>query len=1231
MRNLSRASSAPREVEQSDSKSLKFRKIALLYPAKDILERIRRDGGRDADSVNDIEPMFDEDRHRPSPLARDEEVRVIVAQDDNGVSLNRLLFDSRLATKDRSVASDATRPTAKILSFARPASRTGSAQRSSGGGTRQVPKDSGNRLAPVQSTTSSSSSGFFGHSNQIRRMPPYVSLADARNDPHMPIEDTKDEMDSWLDCVFGKGQMRYKGENTKVHVLQRQPVDPKLAHWERESQRGGFELVPQRNAPLPKSRPDELVKLRRPALLISRTFTVPIHDVHLPDQPRHNVTRLPSSSPSKSDGSLKQKPHRVHCTAPTFGVAIVLPLEKSHDDGTSSTTENPIQIVVDKWHMIARALDALEASAVLHIRRQLNVEVDAMVKRFNDGLATSLHTLKLKSGALQGSASLCDIAGSVSARITRTFHVVDVSARSEWNIWRDEIRECSRSGKGSDAAMVAFIQLSLTAALSSSLNWMRVFAPPQLQTRLQSEARAQESAYDEAQNRTVITTTDHNTARQIVFILSKFMPGTPPPTQFGRSPANATKSGRVSALTQGLKAVGQKPRSQKSGDQVARPTDVSYGVPVFDPPLQASPSSSPLKHCNELLVPRARSSSKGSLQQMKSRIDIQAKGTPAMPIASAPGSSYVTPAASPEGRPGSSASAQGDLLRHLQRNNSALSETSTESGSFWSSLRSSSWNWTARRGSAATSASEGGVGNSGSQRGETPTSILKTAKTSLGRGSGKKLVRMVEEAEDLHAYHSAAGSRVDSAIPTPTIQSRQAPPALSRGLEYVYNASEGVVDVQQPDSKPDTRRSKVPASGYNFPDTRNDRVQTSHQQDRECTNATYDKVAGYLDRVHPDFALQAVKPYRTLECDIRACMQAERSPRHGCDVVEPHFFPLEHWVEVCSTILIDADAMTVRRLTLRRRIQYSLNTQDEVADTRVPDNTAHTIRITKSDEMETVKRTYRRNDAGNKIDWKDKRIVPLDSGNSSGSGGESSHVHATTGSSGATIKHSVSSGRPITKSLHSPEKEQCLHNGPIGDDLSAFIDSNAKVNHRPAKHSTINGATQRVAIRNAEGKISGWRDTSHAEPEEAGLRDLPASFIHQKRDRVRPVVHECILDEVFDEEIIHKPDQSIVHLMEQLLASNDTRSTAPSRAGSVHERTHSRSNSLCGSGLTELQHESKKLIEDALEGLVTSLISDKHSSSRPPGGGFLGFRRGGQGSPEGSLLRQAVSKWLNEA
>jgi len=80
------------------------------------------------------------------------------------------------------------------------------------------------------------------------------------------------------------------------------------------------------------------------------------------------------------------------------------------------------------------------------------------------------------------------------------------------------------------------------------------------------------------------------------------------------------------------------------------------------------------------------------------------------------------------------------------------------------------------------------------------------------------------------------------------------------------------------------------------------------------------------EKFHPDFALQAVKPYPKVEEEIRGAMGAGAAPRQPMSATPASESsstsqerPNDRWVEVCSVLVADTKERTIKRLRLRRR------------------------------------------------------------------------------------------------------------------------------------------------------------------------------------------------------------------------------------------------------------------------------------------------------------------------
>src|SRR5690606_16048651 len=80
--------------------------------------------------------------------------------------------------------------------------------------------------------------------------------------------------------------------------------------------------------------------------------------------------------------------------------------------------------------------------------------------------------------------------------------------------------------------------------------------------------------------------------------------------------------------------------------------------------------------------------------------------------------------------------------------------------------------------------------------------------------------------------------------------------------------------------------------------------------DREPDESS-DRVSGWIEeeRVHPDYVLQGLKPYATLEDDVRRAMRAEPTPPTAVDGEE---------VLVATTLVANADTGLITRYTLCR-------------------------------------------------------------------------------------------------------------------------------------------------------------------------------------------------------------------------------------------------------------------------------------------------------------------------
>lgn len=80
-------------------------------------------------------------------------------------------------------------------------------------------------------------------------------------------------------------------------------------------------------------------------------------------------------------------------------------------------------------------------------------------------------------------------------------------------------------------------------------------------------------------------------------------------------------------------------------------------------------------------------------------------------------------------------------------------------------------------------------------------------------------------------------------------------------------------------------------------------------------------VGGWLEKLHPDFAVQAIKPYAELLKDVKAAMSAEPNPPSLA--LQAELGQTEKWFDICTSIIADTSTFTIKRLRLRRLVRFN--------------------------------------------------------------------------------------------------------------------------------------------------------------------------------------------------------------------------------------------------------------------------------------------------------------------
>ncbi|CAG8043431.1 unnamed protein product [Penicillium salamii] len=623
------------------------------------------------------------------------------------------------------------------------------------------------------------------------------------------------------------------------------------------------------------------------------------------------------------------------------------------DDSLSSASppaslDERLDILVDHWDVITRTLSHLERLARNEILFLLK-KVDSLsgphpkpVKPPNMQ-RTNQTIVHLPANILSVNSKLKEEAIRSSRRISLALQTpYVVTGQSRWGVWREEGRSIVR-GLG-DKEQNFFFLVVLTAFLGNHTEWLNSLGPEWYRRRHNQQQKAKQDGEPLLVNRTVIVCPDKMTARRLVFLLAAFLPSKqrmeplPSPLRPGTSAsmrAISQSPPTVPVLRQESlrRAIERRARAQRmnTGDNdhhqrsvSVSSQDTTHGPEVTTPPPDYSTAAArrgsdarSIKTLSANINPKdVRSvNTSGATTSMTT----QSSTVPVPHFTSQPSNSNQARAHS-DAAEGNDSLASETLLKSLQRSDSSALSTNDNASGRWGGIFSGLWS---SRQESSTEGSEPFP----------PTDSRKTSVSTIAgpaRRGSTALSRMVKEVTELEAEHrpeTAPSGNISIPAASPEPSSLSSQPRESP-LKLSVRAQEGVVDVDLPlpgfmslsssgDStiaSPKKTRTSITSmdavasthsSGSGFPGT---------MKDNDSPSA---HVAGWLKSFHEDFSLQAVRPYASLEAEIKRAMRAEPSPYIP---FTPGVDGSEKWVDVATTLIADTRASTVKRLRLRRKI-----------------------------------------------------------------------------------------------------------------------------------------------------------------------------------------------------------------------------------------------------------------------------------------------------------------------
>ncbi|KAI5845287.1 folliculin-interacting protein N-terminus-domain-containing protein [Morchella snyderi] len=594
--------------------------------------------------------------------------------------------------------------------------------------------------------------------------------------------------------------------------------------------------------------------------------------------------------------------------------------------------DDRMDLVTRHWDVINRALSDLQRVAQVRILEHLNHygSVGGTPTASCQNGYKYRKKAELRQGTLMKDEVVCKEVERLRWRIVagiRTPRVI--TGQGKWAVWKDEAKWANARFGGRD--MNFFFLTLLTAFLGHHTEWLDVLGPAQYRLRHQQQQKATAGG-DECgiPTRTVLLAADKMAARRLIYLLSAFLPSKslpqwgegliPPPSRTDSMnylsqspPVSSSGAGKKNSIRKKAK---KKPSKlsmvTREEDEPIASTVVGWDIPApHGVELPPAPAQLPLTH------PAASTTLKKPLLPTATVIPTNA------------------PASSPQkmlARPGSSSSvASMNLMNTLKRTGTA-NTSADSSGSFLSFL--SFWS-NARTGSTAPS-------ETSTQPDEQQPCHHNAAIKICGSGSDDfPRSGLYLDDEDLaHHNHSHHHKHVRHVPPPPPPHAYS---LVENEVRISVDESDGIVDVDIPmphmldfGAAGTTFTSPIssPSSGGGWPQSLMDTglvrsnsmsfssamLMPSFMPDHDDSGLN---VAGWMDDelFHPDFALQAVKPYPDVEEDIKRAMRAEPTPPHGAGAgVTPSSESGDgKWTTVCSVLIADTKKLQIKRLRLRRR------------------------------------------------------------------------------------------------------------------------------------------------------------------------------------------------------------------------------------------------------------------------------------------------------------------------
>lgn len=630
----------------------------------------------------------------------------------------------------------------------------------------------------------------------------------------------------------------------------------------------------------------------------------------------------------------------------------------SFDSGFSMDAEERIDAITRHWDVIMRTLTSLQstvATELFSLLKQADISspdplpnsATARVSRASSNASqkppkTNTKFVSLFANCLADDIQIKREVDKARTRIVSGLRATRVvTGQNRWGIWRDEARWVEKWAGGRDQGFFFFNLL--TGFLSVHKDWLQALSPSKYRRQFSILQKMKGDDDLSLPARTIIVGQDRTAARRLIFLLSAFLPANQQlPTMRSQQRPNTSAS---------FGAFGQSPpsfvvaltkeeslRRKMNRRGTSRHNSHSRHASMYTAPSRNSVPAH-LAHLSMEGQHGRRASDAASIKTANLPLlgsDLDTRKASAATIiveTSVPHFTVQKTESQLYGRPSSSNSvATDDLKRSLKRGDS-MGSSDTQPSSRWGSVISGLWNGRRRDSEVTTPPNR----DSSISR-DAPSSLSPRKSTSARRSS---LARMVEEAhspdakpqsrkENLSKRNAPQSQRLSqdgqqenaepSRAPIPMERKPDPNSAFESPVKTTIN-EDGVIDVDVP--FPDfitsfeTAVSSPSSSGYlSTPGLSG--LELFEQACRVAIDGDVPmNVAGWLQRYHPDFILQAIPPQSDLIEQVKASLRAEPTPITS---VSPDTRE-ERWVDVSSALIADSTDFSIRRIRYRRLVK----------------------------------------------------------------------------------------------------------------------------------------------------------------------------------------------------------------------------------------------------------------------------------------------------------------------